>query len=168
MRKYAIVIEQGRSGGVLWFNPKVVNNTGVSTSEVLPLALAHIHAGVQEPSLDAAKKYVANSHAAYQFQQSAKTQPGGGGSGGGGGGNAAAAGGNGARNGPYSAGATGTGNGAGGGGGAPNWGNGGRGGNGTSPSAGSSPTIGFGGGGGGGGPNQIGAAGLGGFVQIRW
>jgi hypothetical protein len=69
----AIVIEQGRSGGVLWFNPKVVNNTGVSTSEVLPLALAHIHAGVQEPSLDAAKKYVANAHQAWAFQQSGKT-----------------------------------------------------------------------------------------------
>jgi hypothetical protein len=69
----AIVIEQGRSGGVLWFNPKVVNNTGVSTSEVLPLALAHIHAGVQEPSLDAAKKYVANAHQAWLFQQSGKT-----------------------------------------------------------------------------------------------
>jgi serine/threonine protein phosphatase PrpC len=69
----AIVIEQGRSGGVLWFNPKVVNNTGVSTSEVLPLALGQIHAGVQEASLDAAKKYVANAHQAWMFQQSGKT-----------------------------------------------------------------------------------------------
>jgi PPM family protein phosphatase len=77
----AIVIEQGRSGGVLWFNPKVVNNTGVSTSEVLPLALAHIHAGVQEPSLDAAKKYVANAHQAWAFQQSGKTPSAGNGSG---------------------------------------------------------------------------------------
>jgi serine/threonine protein phosphatase PrpC len=77
----AIVIEQGRSGGVLWFNPKVVNNTGVSTSEVLPLALAHIHAGVQEPSLDAAKKYVANAHQAWLFQQSGKTPSGANGSG---------------------------------------------------------------------------------------
>lgn len=77
----AIVIEQGRSGGVLWFNPKVVNNTGVSTSEVLPLALAHIHAGVQEPSLDAAKKYVANAHQAWTFQESGKTPSAGNGSG---------------------------------------------------------------------------------------
>jgi hypothetical protein len=76
-----IVVEQGRSGGVLWFNPKVVNNTGVSTSEVLPLALAHIHAGVQEPSLDAAKRYVANAHQAWLFQQSGKTPSGGNGSG---------------------------------------------------------------------------------------
>jgi protein phosphatase len=73
VRGTAIVIEQGRSGGVLWFNPKVVNNTGVSTSEILPLALADIRAGVQEPSLDAAKKYVANAHQAYLFQQSGKT-----------------------------------------------------------------------------------------------
>jgi protein phosphatase len=80
-RGSAILIEQGRSGGVLWFNPKVVNNTGVSTSEILPLALADIHAGVQEPSLDAAKKYVANAHQAYLFQQSGKTPSAGNGSG---------------------------------------------------------------------------------------
>ena len=75
-----IVIEQGRSGGVLWFKPKVVDHTGVTTSEVLPTALVHIKARVEEPSLDAAKKYVANAHQAYLFQQSAKTQPGGTGS----------------------------------------------------------------------------------------
>jgi PPM family protein phosphatase len=77
-----IVIVQGRSGGVLWFKPKVVAQTGVTTAEVLPAALAHIQAGVEEPSLAAAKKYVANSHAAYQFQQSSKARPGGSGTGG--------------------------------------------------------------------------------------
>jgi hypothetical protein len=77
-----IVIVQGRSGGVLWFKPKVVAQTGVTTTEVLPAALAHIQSGVEEPSLEAAKKYVANSHAAYNFQQSAKSHPGGSGSGG--------------------------------------------------------------------------------------
>jgi serine/threonine protein phosphatase PrpC len=76
-----IVIMQGRSGGVLWFKPKVVDHqTNVTTSKVLPDALAHIKAGVEEPSLQAAKKYVANSYAAYQFQQSSKARPGGNGS----------------------------------------------------------------------------------------
>ena len=64
MHGSTIVVKQGRPGGVLWFNPKVVDHTGVTTSEVLPLALAHIQAGVQEPSLTAAKRYVANAHQA--------------------------------------------------------------------------------------------------------
>jgi serine/threonine protein phosphatase PrpC len=76
-----IVIMQGRSGGVLWFKPKVVDDqTHVTTSKVLPDALTHIKAGVEEPSLRAAKEYVANSYAAYQFQQSSKARPGGNGS----------------------------------------------------------------------------------------
>jgi serine/threonine protein phosphatase PrpC len=81
-----IAVMQGRSGGVLWFKPKVVDETvvvdktKVTTSKVLPDALAHIKAGVEEPSLQAARRYVANSYAAYRFQQSSKTQPGGNGS----------------------------------------------------------------------------------------
>ena len=73
-----IVIEQGRSGGVLWFKPKVVNHTGVTTSEILPTALTHIQAGVQEASLKAAERYVANAHQAYLFQHSGNVATGGG------------------------------------------------------------------------------------------
>ncbi len=72
-----IVIQQGRSGGVLWFKPKLVNHTGVTTSEILPTALAQIHSGVQEASLKAAKKYVANAHQAYVFQHSGSATGGG-------------------------------------------------------------------------------------------
>jgi serine/threonine protein phosphatase PrpC len=73
----AIVIENGRSGGVLWFDPKVVDHTAVTTSEILPLSLTRIRAGVQEPSLQAAQKYVRNAHQAWLFQQSGQTPSGG-------------------------------------------------------------------------------------------
>jgi serine/threonine protein phosphatase PrpC len=66
-----IVIQQGHRGGVLWFNPKVVDQTGVTTAQVLATSLTDIHNGVQEPSLDAAKKYVANLQQEFQFQQNA-------------------------------------------------------------------------------------------------
>ena len=53
-----IVVKQGQPGGVLWFHPKVVDRTGVTTDQVLPAALGALQAGVQRPSLDAAKSYV--------------------------------------------------------------------------------------------------------------
>jgi protein phosphatase len=68
-----IVIEQGRPAGVLWFDPKVVDHTGVTTAEVLPMAVTDIDGGVQEPSLKAAQKYVANLHQAYLYQHPATT-----------------------------------------------------------------------------------------------
>ena len=55
-----IVVKQGQPGGVLWFHPKVVDRTGVTTSQILPVALAPVQAGVQESSLQNAKSYVDN------------------------------------------------------------------------------------------------------------
>ena len=55
-----IVVKQGHPGGVLWFHPRVVEKTGVTTSQLLPTGVAQIRAGVQEPSLVAATHYVAN------------------------------------------------------------------------------------------------------------
>jgi hypothetical protein len=55
-----IVITQGQRGGVLWFHPKVVDRTGVTTSKILPVAVAPVRAGVQESSLAAAHHYVDN------------------------------------------------------------------------------------------------------------
>ncbi|MGP0029152.1 MAG: Stp1/IreP family PP2C-type Ser/Thr phosphatase [Acidimicrobiales bacterium] len=72
-----IVIYQGRPGGVLWFDPKVVDRTGVTTSQILAAALADIHAGVEEPSLQKAKTYVTNLHQAYLFQHSGNAASGG-------------------------------------------------------------------------------------------
>jgi protein phosphatase len=53
-----IVVKQGQQGGVLWFHPKVVDRTPFTVTEIAPAAVAPVRAGVQEPSLNAAKRYV--------------------------------------------------------------------------------------------------------------
>jgi PPM family protein phosphatase len=53
-----IVVKQGQQGGVLWFKPKVVDHTGHTSNQVLPLAVPVLKAGVQEGSLADAKTYV--------------------------------------------------------------------------------------------------------------
>jgi hypothetical protein len=59
-----IVVKQGQPGGVLWFHPRVVDQTGHTVSEVLPDAAAAVHSGVQESSLAAARRYVTSIVAA--------------------------------------------------------------------------------------------------------
>jgi PPM family protein phosphatase len=66
-----IVIKQGYPNGVLWFDPRVVNHTGVTTKQVLPTGLSQIRSGVSEPSLADAEHYVANLHQEYAFLKSA-------------------------------------------------------------------------------------------------
>jgi serine/threonine protein phosphatase PrpC len=53
-----IVVKQGQPGGVLWFHPKVVDRTGHTIDQIVPSAVAPVKAGVQKPSLRAAKGYV--------------------------------------------------------------------------------------------------------------
>jgi serine/threonine protein phosphatase PrpC len=55
-----VVVVQGQPGGVLWFKPRVVDRTGVTTAQILPPAVAAIGGGVQEPSLASARNYVQN------------------------------------------------------------------------------------------------------------
>ncbi len=55
-----VVVKQGQPGGVLWFHPKVVDRTGVTTAAISPTALGPLRAGVQESSLAAARVYVSN------------------------------------------------------------------------------------------------------------
>lgn len=55
-----VVIYQGRPGGLLWYKPQVAVRTGMATAAVPPSRLATIRAGMDEPSLDAARRYVAN------------------------------------------------------------------------------------------------------------
>jgi PPM family protein phosphatase len=55
-----IVVKQGQPGGVLWFHPKVVDHTGVTTGQLLPAAIPPLKAGVQKPSLRSAKSYVSS------------------------------------------------------------------------------------------------------------
>ena len=63
-----VVVVQGQPGGVLWFKPRVVDHTGVSTAQILPPAVAAIGAGVQEPSLASARHYVQNLVRQYDLQ----------------------------------------------------------------------------------------------------
>jgi hypothetical protein len=55
-----IVVKQGQQGGVLWFHPKVVDHTGVTTDQILPAAIGPLKEGVQRSSLHAARTYVSS------------------------------------------------------------------------------------------------------------
>jgi PPM family protein phosphatase len=72
IQKDQVVVEQGHHGGILWFQPRAVDHTGTTTSELLSTGVAQIRSGVQEPSLGAAKRYVANLHDQYARVQAAK------------------------------------------------------------------------------------------------
>jgi protein phosphatase len=70
VRANELVVYQGRPGGLLWFEPKLVDRTGVSTSQVLAIHVPDLRANVQEPSLKAAKHYVADLVLEQASQQS--------------------------------------------------------------------------------------------------
>jgi protein phosphatase len=53
-----ITIFQGRPGGVLWFQPTVVDPTTVTTADVESRHLPTLASGQQEPTLNAARQYV--------------------------------------------------------------------------------------------------------------
>jgi len=55
-----LVIFQGRPGGLLWFHPTLADRTGVLSTQVLPARLPDLAKGQVEPSLGAARTYVAN------------------------------------------------------------------------------------------------------------
>ncbi len=54
-----LTIYKGRPGGLLWFEPTVVQKTAVRTSDVLPSRVPDLRAGKEEPSLSQAREYVA-------------------------------------------------------------------------------------------------------------
>ncbi len=60
LRQDEVVIFQGRPGGFLWLHPHVVATSGLTTAHILPYHLASLRSGVQEPSLGAARAFVAN------------------------------------------------------------------------------------------------------------
>jgi hypothetical protein len=72
IKKHEVVVQQGHAGGVLWFQPKIVDRTGTLTSQLLAADVAQVRSGVQEPSLQAAKRYVANLHGEYVRMQEAQ------------------------------------------------------------------------------------------------
>jgi hypothetical protein len=53
-----IVIKQGRPGGVLWFKPRLAEKTSYTIADIPLMTVPVVKAGVQEPSLAAARHYV--------------------------------------------------------------------------------------------------------------
>lgn len=64
-----LAIYQGRPGGFLWFEPKLVDRTNVTTSEVLSFHVPALRTDQQQSSLAAAKRYIADLHQEYVEQQ---------------------------------------------------------------------------------------------------
>jgi protein phosphatase len=70
-----ITIFQGRPGGVLWFQPTVVDPTTVTTADVESRHLSTLDSGQQEPTLNAARQYVDRLVAEQQAAQAAARPP---------------------------------------------------------------------------------------------
>jgi len=54
-----LIIDKGRPGGLLWFEPTLASTTQVLSTQVLPSRLADLRAGHIEPSLNDARSYIA-------------------------------------------------------------------------------------------------------------
>ncbi|MGH9102862.1 MAG: hypothetical protein ACRDYD_07770, partial [Acidimicrobiales bacterium] len=65
LRTGRVVVEQGRPGGVLWIRPTVIERTSLLATHVLASRLPALLQGTEEPSLAAARRYVANLRAEY-------------------------------------------------------------------------------------------------------
>ncbi|HEX9968662.1 MAG TPA: Stp1/IreP family PP2C-type Ser/Thr phosphatase [Acidimicrobiales bacterium] len=55
-----VTIFQGRPGGLLWFDPTVVEHTDLTLADVPPARVDALEKGKQEPSRDDAERYVRN------------------------------------------------------------------------------------------------------------
>jgi protein phosphatase len=55
-----VVIFRGRPGGVLWIQPELAEETSIPVSAVPAASVPAVQAGVEEPTLDDARRYVAN------------------------------------------------------------------------------------------------------------
>jgi protein phosphatase len=64
-----LAIYRGRPGGLLWFQPKLVERSSVTTATIEPYRVATVKSDVDEPTLAAAKEYVANLHQEYVSHQ---------------------------------------------------------------------------------------------------
>jgi PPM family protein phosphatase len=61
-----VTIYQGRIGGLLWYHPRVVERTGLTTADLTQVDAPNVKAGVQESSLQSAKNYVNGLRSDYQ------------------------------------------------------------------------------------------------------
>lgn len=55
-----VVIYQGRPGGLLWFDPDLVERTDIEIDDVPPAVRDDLERGVSQPTLERARRYVAN------------------------------------------------------------------------------------------------------------
>jgi PPM family protein phosphatase len=55
-----VVIYRGRPGGLLWFDPEVVEPTGIDVDDVPAAVRRDLEDGVSQPTLSRAQRYVAN------------------------------------------------------------------------------------------------------------
>ena len=55
-----VVIFRGRPGGVAWIQPELAEETAIPLSDVPAARVGEVQAGVEESSLDGARRYVAN------------------------------------------------------------------------------------------------------------
>ena len=69
----SIVIYRGRPGGVLWFQPQVETVSSTTVSDILPGRVKKLQHGIIEPSLAAARRYIANL--ADEKQNTSSIQP---------------------------------------------------------------------------------------------
>ena len=75
IRGNALVVYQGRPGGVLWIEPTLNHVSLVTTGQVLQASLPSLHSGVEEPTVAAADSFIANLAALYQKSQTAALPP---------------------------------------------------------------------------------------------
>ncbi len=68
-----LAVYQGRPGGFLWFKPRLVDESKLTTHEVLPYRRTQLRADQQETSLAAAKSYMENLYEEYQTARSRPT-----------------------------------------------------------------------------------------------
>jgi len=54
----AVVVFQGRPGGVLWFDPTVVESTGLEVADLPMPERQRVEEGQVQPTLDDARRYV--------------------------------------------------------------------------------------------------------------
>ena len=66
-----LAVYRGRQGGFLGFKPRLLDLTGITTSEVPAYRLADLRGTVNEPSLKAGEQYIANLHQDFVAQQNA-------------------------------------------------------------------------------------------------
>jgi protein phosphatase len=57
-----LAVYQGRPGGFLWFQPKLVDRSDVTTSDVLSFHVPSLKGDTQQPSLSAARHYIDDLH----------------------------------------------------------------------------------------------------------